>query len=167
MTRLFLLTLAALVLAGRPTPAGQDPLACPTTASGTAPESQFALPAPFENLPQEAGHFWHGTQALWTRLSRDGHWRGLYRADLRAHRNKVFVWRPGYDPRIEPRPALSVMARRLDGDSPAATFDRPTNARAEDIGTTMLTAVNLPAEGCWEVTLRYAADELTFVVVVP
>ena len=166
MARLSLFTLAVLLLADGPITAGQD-VVCPTTASFTAPEPHFVLPAPFQSLKQEAGHFWHGTQALWTRLSSDGHWRGLYRADVRAYRNKVFVWRPGYNPRIEPRPALAVIARRLDGDSLEATFDPPTHARAEDIGTTMLTAVNLPAKGCWEVTLRYAADELSFVVAVP
>ena len=155
--------------------AAQEP-SCPTTASFSPPK--FILPAPYDALPQPPkGSFWYGTQALWTRLSSDGHFGGLYREDLHAYRNKLTVWRPGIDWRANPQPAVMVTARRLDGKAPAVTIPPATaistsrtpetRVLGEEVDAAMMTGVDLPTAGCWEFTARYAADSLTFIVSVP
>jgi hypothetical protein len=136
--------------------------ACPTTASSSHPP--FILPAPYDALPRSSQEFWYGTQALWTKLSTDGTWGTLYRADLHAYRNKLVLWRPGADCREDQRAALTVTVRRLDGEARAVTIPQATNVVGEGIGAAMMTAVDLPTTGCWEFTARYATDSLTFVV---
>ena len=145
-------------------PAASPDGTCFTTASSNPPS--FALPAPYDSLPNQPQQFWYGSQALWTRLSADGHWHGAYDAIGKTYRNKLFVWRPGYDPRTEPIPELLVTARRLDGDAPEMSAPRVTNAFAKDIGSAMLAMPAIPRSGCWELTLRYAAESVTFVVAV-
>jgi hypothetical protein len=83
---------------------------------------------------------------------------------LHAYRNKLVLWRPGADWREDQRPALTVTARRLDGDAPSVTVPPANNIFGEGIGAAMMTAVDLPMTGCWEFTARYVTDSLTFVV---
>jgi hypothetical protein len=90
----------------------------------------------------------------------------LYDATSRTYRNKLFIWRPGYNPRAEPMPELQVTGRRLDGDAPKMSPPRVTNAFAKDIGSAMLAMPGIPTPGCWELTVRYAAEAVTFVVAV-
>jgi hypothetical protein len=136
---------------------------CPTTATNDPPV--FIPPAPLKAEPP--GHLWHGTSALWTRLSKDGHWNGQYRPDLQAYRQKLFVWREGFNARKEPRPALTVIGTRLDANAPTLTVPRVTHAFAPDIGSAMLAGVDIPTTGCWQITASYGSDSLTFVVTVP
>ncbi len=149
----------------------QQPFTCPTTASTNPPP--FFAPAPYSVNPPWPEYFWYGSEALWTMLRHDGTWSGLHvknsehLAKSAVYRNKVFMWRQGYDWRTEQRPALTLTARRLDGDSPAVVVREATNAHAEDIGSAMLTAAVLPAAGCWEFTAHYGRRILSFVVSVP
>jgi hypothetical protein len=138
---------------------------CPTTASSAPP--QFLAPAPYSAHAPSQRHFWYGTDALWTMLRGDGRWGALYLPDQGVYRNKVFVWRKGYDPRTERTPALTLTAWRLDGSAPPVVVTGATHASAADIGSAMLTAANLPAAGCWELTAHYGLQTLTFVVSVP
>ncbi len=64
----------------------------------------------------------------------------------------------------EPQPALVVTGRRLDAEAPALRFYGATNAMADDIGEAMLTGVEFPTLGCWEVQGQYKKTSLTFVV---
>jgi hypothetical protein len=139
----------------------QVPAGCPVTLPSARP---FTPPSPY---PEEApyGRFWHGTDELWTSLERDGLWLGL--ETDRGRRDKVFWWRPGFDGRLEQRPALAVSGKRLDGEG-SFTIPRATNAHHEDFGGwTMLTGVDIPAGGCWEITGTYRDATLSFVVWVP
>lgn len=138
---------------------------CPTTASAKPP--QFFAPPPYSANAPFHHSFWYGTEALWTMLRRDGHWGGLYLGDTREYRNKVLIWRKGYDLRTEQRPALTLTAVRLDAPASPILVHEATNASGEDIGSVMLTSANLPAEGCWELTAHYGPEMLTFVVSVP
>jgi hypothetical protein len=64
----------------------------------------------------------------------------------------------------EPEPALIVTGERLDAQAPPLTSSQATNAYASDIGSAMLTGVDLPTLGCWRITGRYGTAELSFVV---
>jgi hypothetical protein len=138
---------------------------CATTASAQPP--RFFAPPPYSaNAP--FGHsFWYGTEALWTMLRHDGRWGALHLRQTREYRNKVFVWRKGYDHRTEQRPALTLTVVRLDAPASPVLVREATNAHGEDIGSAMLTSANLPAAGCWEFTAHYGREMLTFVASVP
>ena len=124
---------------------------CPVTPPPSPP---FVPPAAVTLF---AGSFWHGTAALWTEPRIDGVWR--------VSSDKVFWWSEGYDWRRELQPDLVVTGRRLDGPAPPLIASAATHAiNAADIGTAMLVGVTLPTPGCWEISGRYKASALTFVV---
>lgn len=131
----------------------QTGVACPVTA---APAEQTG--------PGAAQDLWrHGSEAFGVFLPRDGRWRGM--AAEKHYRNKVFWYREDYDGRREPRPRLTVHGRRLDGAAPPVALSNATNAYHADFGGwSMLTMVEFPEAGCWEVTGEYGRDTVTFVV---
>jgi VWFA-related protein len=136
---------------------------CPATVSD---ETRFVPPPPYPSSAPFADTFWHGTQSLWTMLPVNGRWKSLPRGD-HGYRQKLFVWRPGYDGRSEQWPHLTVTGRRLDGSAGALVAEEATNAHHRDFGGwAMLTAVEVPSHGCWELTATYGTSSLTFVVAV-
>lgn len=139
----------------------QDAASCPVTPT---PQRSFTVPAPY---PAEAPYrnFWHGNEHFWTMLQADGTWAGLPRHP-RGYRQKVFWWYPGFDGRVEARPDLKVFGRRLDG--PDSFVSQPaTNAHHPDFGGwTILTGIDVPTRGCWELTGTYRGRSVTFVVLV-
>ncbi len=143
----------------------QQPTSCPSTA--LVRPAPFVPPAPHSAvLPR--GSFWYGSESLWTSLREDGRWHGLYRSDLREYRNKIMLFRKGFDSSKEHRPPLIVTARRLDGPSLQVTSERASGAFNEDTGLMIMTAIDLPDAGCWSLTAQYAVERpLIFVVSVP
>lgn len=151
----------AAVLLSFPAAHAQSSGACVTTA---APDEPFVPPAPYWQHAAE-GTFWYGTEPLWTALSSDGIWRGLHNEN--GYRNKLFFWSKGYDWKKEPKPRLIITAKRLDGDAPDVAIDDASNALAPSSEAAgMVTAFELPTEGCWELTAHYHGHGLTFVVLV-
>ena len=136
------------------------PADCPVT---TAKDSSFKVFEPYSPSAPWEGIFWHGTEGLWTALHNDGVWYGLPKTSD-GYTQKIMWWSGLYSLRDELEPALVVSGRRLDGDSPALRFYGATNAFADDIGEAMLTGVEFPTLGCWEVRGEYKKTELTFVV---
>ena len=136
------------------------PSSCRVTVQSTP---AFFAPPPYPQSAPGFRNFWYGSQALWTMLGEGGTWHGLPRHPD-GFRQKVFWWSPGFDGRIEPRPNLSVVGRRLDG--PESFVAGPaTNARHDDFGGwTILTGIDVPTAGCWELTGTYRKQSLTFVV---
>lgn len=138
---------------------GQGAAACPVTV---APQPAFTTPAPY---PVKAPYssFWYGDERFWTMLGGEGTWAGLPRHE-QGFRQKVFWWYPGFDGRVEPQPDLKVFGRRLDG--PGSFVSQPaTNARHDDFGGwTILTGIDVPTHGCWELTGTYRGESVTFVV---
>jgi len=135
--------------------AAQTAQACPVTL---AAEKTFAEPS-----PSSASRFWYGGEALAVLLKAGGTWRGM--GAERRYRNKLFWWRRGYDGRSESFPALVVRGRRLDGPAPRVEISRATNAHHQDFGGwAMLTVVEFPTAGCWELTGAYRGSTLRFVV---
>jgi hypothetical protein len=139
------------------------PESCPVTKPYQT--SLFVPPSPYE-AKADAGHFWFGSDRLWTLLQSDGTWSGLphYTPNNPTFRQKVFFWRQGYDWRSQPdfRPKLTVTGRRLDAQAAPLVADHGNSVTTRP--PLMVIGINLPTLGCWEITGHYESDELTFVV---
>lgn len=168
MARLLLLLLCLLLAShmssaqSASTQASEDvPETCAVTTQHQA--TPFVPPKPYSHEAGD-GSFWFGTDRLWTVLPIDGAWRGLghYSPNDPTFRQKLFMWRQGYDWRTEPRPNLKVVGRRLDAPAAPLLADRANNVTSEPAA--MVTGINFPTAGCWEITARYGDDALTFVI---
>ena len=129
-----------------------------------APDRPLTIPAPYPaSAPSK--NFWHGSERLWTMLGAEGTWAGLPRNE-KGFRQKVFWWYLGFDGRVERQPDLSVTGRRLDGPE-SFTHRTATNAHHVDFGGwTILTGIDIPTEGCWELTGEYRGQSVTFVILI-
>ena len=136
------------------------PADCPVTTTGIL---SFEAPAPFSPKAPWPGIFWFGSEGLWTALHENGVWSALPNTSD-GYTQKIMWWSSAYSLKDEPQPDLVVSGRRLDADAPVLRFYGATNAMADDIGEAMLTGVEFPTLGCWEVTSQYKGAELTFVV---
>lgn len=136
------------------------PADCPVTLPS---DPAFNAPEPYASLAPWPGIFWYGAEHLWTALHENGVWEGLPK-NPDGYTQKIMWWSRLYSLKDELEPALVVMGRRLDATSPALRFYGTTNAMADDIGEAMLTGVEFPTAGCWEVTGQYKKSGLTFVV---
>jgi hypothetical protein len=136
------------------------PADCPVTIPGKPP---FEAPEPYSAAAPWPGIFWYGEEHLWTALQANGVWEDLpHNPD--DYTQKIMWWSSLYVLKDELEPALVVSAQRLDGKAPPFKFHGATNAFADDIGEAMLTGVDFPTDGCWEVTGQYKKSSLTFVV---
>lgn len=154
---------AAAMLAGAGPNLRAADFTCPVTP---APDPPFVPPAPYAPVMKDAdpqGSFWFGTNALWTALPADGVWAGLPFTKNEGYGNKLFLWKAGYDPLRELQPDIIVVTRRLDAKAPLWSRRGGTNAMFPG-GPAMLTGVNFPSTGCWEVNAWHAGHTLTFVL---
>lgn len=125
-------------------------LSCPRTAGSSA------LGSPFPS----SGH-WYGSESLAVQLPPDGTLPTTAPGAWIAA--KLFWWSAGFKPGMESN--LSVTVKELSGAPASVVVSRTTNAHAEALGGwTMLTGIDFPAAGCWEITGRYLGQELKFVV---
>jgi hypothetical protein len=136
------------------------PPGCPVTLPA---DPIFKAPEPLSADAPWPGIFWFGTEHLWTALDTNGVWEDLPK-NPDGYTQKIMWWSSLFSLRDELEPALVVMGRRLDTKAPELKFYGATNAMADDIGEAMLTGVDFPTEGCWEVTGQYKKTGLTFVV---
>lgn len=161
---LFLLALSQASLAQQRGMSGMDsvPQSCPVTRP-----YQTSLFVPSSPYPQKApGGFWFGSDRLWTALPINGTWRGLphYTPSDSTFRQKLFFYRQGYDWHTEPQPKLTVTGRRLDSPAPPLLSDQANNGWVRPDQPFMVTGINFPTLGCWEITARYQSDDLSFVI---
>jgi hypothetical protein len=149
-----IVTVLALVTGFARLSAAGEREGCPVT---TAPDPPFVPP-----LPYRAGagnvEFLYGTPALWAVVN--PHWR------MHGFRgSKLPFFRQGYDSRSERNPDLTVVARRLDGPSETVRAARANMASTDGTieGMFMVTGLEIPTAGCWEIAARYApsSDEGT------
>ena len=133
---------------------------CPVTTSETV---SFRAPEPFSPDAPWKGNFWYGSEHLWTALQNDGVWAGLPE-NPDGYTQKIMWWSSLYSLKDELEPALVVSGKRLDGEADPLRFYGATNAMADDIGEAMLTGVEIPTLGCWEITGQYKKSEIKFVV---
>lgn len=136
------------------------PPGCPATLPA---ESAFEAPEPYFATAPWPRTFWFGSEHLWTALDTDGVWEDLPK-NPNGYTQKIMWWSSLFSLKDELEPALVVFGHRLDAEAPELKFYGATNATAADIGEAMLTGVDFPTEGCWEVTGQYKKTGLTFVV---
>jgi hypothetical protein len=135
--------------------------ACPVTKP---PAQPFVPPQPYWTDHDPDG-FWYGNESLWTLLGVQGVWR-VKDNPLEArggYRTKLTYWRRGFDVRKD-KPELAVVAKRLGRDEPLVTAEQ---ANAVFVGTdkpAIMTAIDIPSIGCWEITAQYENHRLSFVV---
>jgi hypothetical protein len=114
---------------------------------------------------------WYGTDALWTELSVEGKW--TMRDNVlngKGYRTKLVFWRRGFDWRKEPEPKLIITGKRLNGEAPSLTeshasavFISGRNASGM-MPPGMMTMIDIPTVGCWELTAHYGGHTLAFIV---
>jgi hypothetical protein len=136
------------------------PKNCPVT---TSENISFKAPEPFSPTAPWPGIFWYGSEHLWTALNTDGVWSKLPE-NPDGYGQKIMWWSSLYSLKDELEPALVVSGKRLDGEADPLRFYGATNAMADDIGEAMLTGVEIPTLGCWEITGQYKKSEISFVV---
>jgi hypothetical protein len=141
--------------------ASTPPENCPVNTAADA--TPFTAPEPYSADAPWEGYFWFGTTGLWTALPTDGVWEGLP-DNPQGYTQKIMWWSDQFVAEKEPQPALVVSGRRLDTEAPPLPFHGATNAMAGDIKTAMLTGVDFPTLGCWEIMGEYKDSTLTFVV---
>lgn len=142
------------------TEAEPPPSDCPVTKPR---EVTFEAPAPYSPTPPWPNFFWFGSEDLWTMLPVEGGWAELP-LNSEGYTQKILWWSDMFVLKDEYEPALVVSGRRLDEEAPPLKFYGATNAFGGDIGEAMLTGVDFPTHGCWEVTGQYKKAELSFVV---
>lgn len=154
-------TVATLIPTAYPTPYPDMPVpdSCPITHQ---PELRFVPPEPYAEWAP-GGSFWYGTNELWIDLRSDGTWYGLPKSDA-GYVNKIALWHEGYSQAEEPQPEITLSARQLDGTATVEPLVYGTNAYHPDYGQFMMTGIELPALGCWEITAEYQKASLSFVV---
>ena len=156
---LCLLSLSAISVAQGDPRAPVVPNSCTVTKSV---DHTFIPPAPYRAEPS-ADRFWFGTDKLWTELPVTGTLSGLphYKPTGQTYyREKVIFWRQGYDPHSEPRPNLTVTGRRLDGPAGPLQSDGKGHGGWTNDDQFIMTGINFPTVGCWEITGHYESKEL-------
>jgi hypothetical protein len=131
---------------------------CPVTP---APSPAFVPPSPYRSAGSERA-FYVGTAKLWV-LVYAGPWRGLP-VWPEGYRQKLAWWSEGYVAKADPTPAISITGRRLDGPAPPMLVTGANGSwTTEDF---IMSGVNFPTVGCWEVTGRFRGAEAKFVVLI-
>jgi hypothetical protein len=125
----------------------------------------FVPPSPHAARPSR-GQFWFGTDRLWTAIPETGAWIGLghYTSNDPTLRQKLIFWRKGYDAHAKAQAKLTVGGRRLDAPAPPLLTDGPGTPSWTADDQFLMTGINFPTIGCWEITGHYEDDALTFVV---
>lgn len=140
----------ALLLALAAAPKAPTADTCPATQPSVP---AFLPPPPYSAAPFGEPTFLIGTGDLWVSLPAQP-WRGL--------RHKIFWWRPGFDGAREWQPGLTLVMRPVNGNV-TTSVDRPATNAHFGGEWSMLTMVDFPAGGCWEITGTYGGHSVTFV----
>ncbi|HLE72774.1 MAG TPA: hypothetical protein VI688_00875 [Anaerolineales bacterium] len=121
---------------------------CPTTKAGD-PETRLFGPE----------------DSLQVFITNGGIWNGLPPGKDGGFGQKIFWKYPGYSQTEDPTPAFTLTSEQLDGDGTFEFLGPATNAGAVDLlGSAILTGVEFPEAGCWQLTGQYRDSQLSFVV---
>lgn len=131
---------------------------CPRTLGS---DRVFAKPWPQAST-------WYGTEALAVILPKNGIWLTTVPGHLIAV--KVFWYSSEFQARSESETwddtGFKAHIKRLDEGPDNAEISEPNWAGGGSMGEnwTMLTGIDFPSSGCWEITGEYSGQSLTFVV---
>jgi hypothetical protein len=140
----------------------------PQTCPVTQPSAQTFLPPPPYPSQHSSNGFWFGSEKLWVQLPTNGTWSHLphYQPSDTAFRQKIQWWRKGYDWRADMPSKLVITGKRLDSPAPPLV----SQSNASGMGTGMddrafiMSGLDIPTLGCWQITGDYNGDKLTFVI---
>ena len=135
----------------------------PETCPVTQPPAQAFLPPPPYPSQHSSEGFWFGSEKLWVQLPKDGishlpH-NGPPDADFGQ---KIQWWRKDYEWRTDMPSKLKVTGERID--SPAPHLASHSKASGTTGRSFIMSGLNIPTLGCWQITGNYAGDKLTFVI---
>ena len=108
--------------------------------------------------PLDGSRFWLGDETFWTALDVTGIWHLRGKA---AYSEKLTYWRQGFDWRNEPNPDLIVTARRLDQPAATVSAEQAHPIMAKEA---IMTVINIPSAGCWEISARFHGKKLDYIV---
>ena len=110
--------------------------------------------------------FWYGADALWTDLSINGKWEMRNNvANGKGYTTKLTFWSRDFDSSKELEPKLIVTGKRLDGDAPSVAVVRANAVFVTGpMPAAMITGIDIPTAGCWELMAHYKGHALTFIV---
>ena len=161
----YLLALLSTLLVAQVGPAQSSAKTKPHVAPANCPvtrpyqSSRFASPSGYPG--PSPGHFYFGTDGIWTMLPVDGVLKG---SAANGSTHAWLLWfRHGYTPWVEPTPKLKVDAKRVNGTAQKVVVS-PAKFLPRNI---MIVGIDIPNSGCWQITGRFDEEELAFVVWVP
>lgn len=160
MARCVLAVMAGLLL----------PIMCSAQCLTTLPPNpSFVPPIQFPQSAPGSGMFWYGTNALWTSLNFDGRWKSGSYGEGTVYTTKLVFWAKDFEWRKEFEPKLILTGKRLDGGAPSIGVAHANTVfvpggRPGMMPPGMMTAVDIPTVGCWEITAHYHGHTLTFTV---
>ena len=138
---------------------------CVAFAASSCPVTNSPTPAfvPPPRYPRSQGTgFYLGTSKLWVYVY-PSPWSNLPRWP-EGYRQKIAWFSEGYNAHADPEPAIVISGRRLDGDAPPLIV---TGANGSWTSVDfIMSGVNFPKAGCWEITGRFKGAEVKFVVLV-
>lgn len=108
--------------------------------------------------------FYFGGEVLTVQLFVDGWWQGSGKDE--NYRGKLWWLSEKYDGLTDQTPPLTVNGRRVDRESTQSATATVTNAMSEDGDWAMLSVLEFPEAGCWEIEGAYGGQTLTFVILV-
>lgn len=144
----------------------QDPENCAPTVRN---EPAFVPPVAYLASHTPSGMFWYGSTELWTLLDTEGTWKEsltTYSATehMSHYTTKLTYWAASFDARSEVEPALTVIARRLDKNLPTVVSGPASSVFVHGpMPPGMMTTIDLPTSGCWNITAKYRSNKLSFV----
>ena len=157
--RALLLTLVASALPAFPADS------CPITK---APAPAFVPPVPYNSSPLSGG-FLLGSESLWTFVNTHDLSPDPTRSEA-PYSFKLVYWHPGLNwSNTREANDLTVVARRLDAPYAPIVFTHRGNmvghlsADAPN-EVAMMTGLNLPSGGCWEIAADFKGEHLNYVI---
>lgn len=109
----------------------------------------------------EHDSIWYGSKSLAVLLAPNGRWTGM--GAKHNYGNKLWFWSEDWVREEESQPNLRVSAREVNNPSLSSESGRATHG-FHDYWEAMLTGLEFPSAGCWEVTATYRDATVSFIV---
>jgi hypothetical protein len=125
------------------------------------PNRLFFPPAGYDQY-QITGAFWYGNDSLWT-IIHPHRWRAGGNDGA-----KLPFWRRGFDWKSVDKLRLAVVARRVDAFAPLVWADGISSTSIDGSNApgrmAMLTGIDIPIAGCWEISAHYLDQTLAYTI---
>lgn len=137
---------------------------CPVTVPGNSVVIPDAVTP--EAPPSSYNSVWHGSPQLWTTIRQGGEiWSGLPVASDGTFTQKTFWWSVDITDMTEtPQPDIVVTAHLLNAAG-SRSFEGglATSGSRPDLGVFRIIGLQIPQEGCWEITAMLRGATVSYV----